>query len=457
MSVGGPARARVVGLFAAVLALNYADEGAIGAMASQLERAFHIGHTDLGLIVTVTAAVGAVMTLGFGWLVDRTVRVRLLAAAVLCWGVAMTATAASLSYGFLMLTRIALGVGVAVATPAIASLVGDYFPAHGTGFGFIVSGELALVSWRAGFLALALPAAFLAWGVKRLPEPKRGGASRLRRGQKKIGRSPGAASEPGQGDGAEESVLSRMIAAKVREKGVTPRDHLVLSGDPRDKSLWWAVGYVLRIPTNLILVGASAIGYYFFAGIRIFGLVYLTGKFGLTHSLGLWLLILMAGGAVAGVLLGGRLGDRLLARGNLSGRVLVASVSYISTTVLFLAGLLTSSLPVNFICFFAAAAALGCVNPPLDAARLDIMHPHLWGRAESIRTMLRWIAEASAPLVFGYVSERVFGGGGAGLQKAFLVMLVPLFVSGLVGFVALRTYPRDVATAEAYARRTRRA
>lgn len=471
-SVGGPARARVVGLFAAVLALNYADEGAIGAMASQLERAFHIGHTDLGLIVTVTAAVGAVMTLGFGWLVDRTVRVRLLAAAVLCWGVAMTATAASLSYGFLMLTRIALGIGVAVATPAIASLVGDYFPAHdrgriygyilsgellGTGFGFIVSGELALVSWRAGFLALALPAAFLAWGVKRLPEPKRGGASRLRRGQNEIGGSAGAASEPGRGDGAGESVLSRMIAAKVREKGVTPRDHLVLSGDPKDKSLWWAVGYVLRIPTNLILVGASAIGYYFFAGIRIFGLVYLTGKFGLTHSLGLWLLILMAGGAVAGVLLGGRLGDLLLARGNLSGRVLVASVSYISTTVLFLAGLLTSSLPVNFICFFAAAAALGCVNPPLDAARLDIMHPHLWGRAESIRTMLRWIAEASAPLVFGYVSEQVFGGGGAGLQKAFLVMLVPLFVSGLVGFVALRTYPRDVATAEAYARRTRRA
>jgi hypothetical protein len=33
-------------------------------------------------------------------------------------------------------------------------------------------------------------------------------------------------------------------------------------------------------------------------------------------------------------------------------------------------------------------------------------------------------------------------------------MLVPLFVSGGIGFIAFRTYPRDVATANAYAQRT---
>ena len=467
-SIGGPARTRLVGYFAAVLALNYADESAIGAMASELERAFHIGHTDLGLIVTVTAAVGAVMTLVFGWLVDRTRRVRLLTLAILGWAVAMAATAASVSYGFLLLSRVALGIGVAVSTPAIASLVGDYFPTRdrgriygyilsgeliGTGFGFIISGELALVSWRIGFLALALPALLLAWRMHRLPEPERGGGSRLRRGQLEIGVGTGGGAAPGGED--EEGAFRRMLENRILEKHVTPRDHLVSAEDPQEKSLWWAVGYVVRIPTNLILIMVSALGYYFFAGIRVFGLVYFTGKFHLGHSMGLVLLILMAGGAVAGVIIGGRLGDRLLAGGRLSGRVLVAAVSYISTTVLFLAGLASSSLAVNFICFFAAAAALGCVNPPLDAARLDIMHPHLWGRAEGIRTMLRWAAEALAPLVFGYVSEQVFGGGTSGLQKTFLVMLVPLFVSGLVGFVALRTYPRDVATAEAFTRRTR--
>jgi hypothetical protein len=33
-------------------------------------------------------------------------------------------------------------------------------------------------------------------------------------------------------------------------------------------------------------------------------------------------------------------------------------------------------------------------------------------------------------------------------------MLVPLFVSGGIAFLAFGTYPRDVATADAYARRT---
>jgi hypothetical protein len=33
-------------------------------------------------------------------------------------------------------------------------------------------------------------------------------------------------------------------------------------------------------------------------------------------------------------------------------------------------------------------------------------------------------------------------------------MVVPLFISGGIGFIAFRTYPRDVATADAYTRRT---
>src|SRR5207253_8681918 len=63
---------------------------------------------------------------------------------------------------------------------------------------------------------------------------------------------------------------------------------------------------------------------------------------------------------------------------------------------------------------------------PLDAARLDIMPALLWGRAESVRTLLRSLAQALAPLIFGAVSDHVFGGGRSGLQWTFVVMLVPL-------------------------------
>ena len=59
------------------------------------------------------------------------------------------------------------------------------------------------------------------------------------------------------------------------------------------------------------------------------------------------------------------------------------------------------------------------------------------------------MAQALAPLLFGAVSDYVFGGGRSGLQWTFVVMLVPLAGSAYFLFRALRTYPRDVATAAA--------
>ncbi len=70
--------------------------------------------------------------------------------------------------------------------------------------------------------------------------------------------------------------------------------------------------------------------------------------------------------------------------------------------------------------------------------------------------MLRLCAEAIAPLLFGFLAGQVFGGGAAGIHDTFLVMLIPLFAGGLVGLVAIRTYPRDVATADAHTEKTMR-
>ena len=99
-----------------------------------------------------------------------------------------------------------------------------------------------------------------------------------------------------------------------------------------------------------------------------------------------------------------------------------------------------------------AAFALFSQIPPLDAARLDIMVPLLWGRAEAVRTFLRTMAQALAPLLFGAVSDYVFGGGRSGLQWTFAIMLVPLAASAYFLYRGLGTYPRDVATAAASAR-----
>jgi hypothetical protein len=94
---------------------------------------------------------------------------------------------------------------------------------------------------------------------------------------------------------------------------------------------------------------------------------------------------------------------------------------------------------------------LSAQNPPIDAARLDIMPPWLWGRAEGVRNFIRTGAQALAPVVFGAVSQYVFGGGNSGLRWTFVVMMVPLSASALFLFAAARRYPVDVSTAAAVA------
>jgi MFS family permease len=94
---------------------------------------------------------------------------------------------------------------------------------------------------------------------------------------------------------------------------------------------------------------------------------------------------------------------------------------------------------------------MGGTNPPLDAARLDVMPPSLWGRAEAVRTVLQAAAQAGAPVLFGVLASDVFGGG-HGLRDAFLLSLVPLALSAiLLLVVGRRTYPADAATALASA------
>jgi len=70
-----------------------------------------------------------------------------------------------------------------------------------------------------------------------------------------------------------------------------------------------------------------------------------------------------------------------------------------------------------------------------------------------VRTLVRAVAVALAPLIFGATSDYVFGGGRSGLQWTFGVMLIPLAVSAYLLFRARRTYAGDVASAAASAAR----
>jgi MFS family permease len=484
--VGGPARARVITLFGAVLALNGADTATVGAVAPQLERALHIGNTKIGLLSSVALLVGAVFTIPVGLLVDRVKRLPMLSISIVLWSVASLVSAFSSSYSSLLLTRLLLGAVTATAAPAIASLTGDYFPASergrvyayilggeiaGTAAGFIISGSVAsLIDWRAAFVLLAIPGFFLARALYRtVPEPLHGGQSRLEPGVLDLAEAVAAAanrapSDVEEGEGLETN--DDLAKEEARRRGVQPDPGLVLERDPRTLGLADAVRYVLSIPTNVTMIIGSSLGYFFFAGLSTFALLFVRGHYHAGQGTAELVLALIVAGAMVGTLVSGRVTDAMLRRGYLEVRVWVPAVCYLGAAALLIPGFLATHLTPAIWFDVAGAALLAAANPPLDAARLDIMPAGLWGRAESVRTVLRSLAQALAPLVFGGLADLIAGiapkqapigthapvispGTARGLEISFLLLLSTLVAAGIFLLRARTTYPRDVATAAA--------
>jgi len=272
--------------------------------------------------------------------------------------------------------------------PVVASLVGDYFRpsergrVYGlvlagegtcTAIGLLVAGELGAVSWRLGFGWLAAVGLLLGIAVAALlREPLRGSMENARR-----------------------------------------------------RSVWRDLRWVLSIRTNVVLVVGSSFGYFFFTGLSTFGVALLCGRFQIGQAVATLLIYVLGVGALIGVLSTGRIADRLTARGHISARMMVGGMAFLAAAVFVLPTLLADSLPLALVFAFLAGIALGGVNPPLNAARLDIVHSRLWGTAEAVRTTLVSISTGVAPLVFGVVSTHL-GGSTAGTSAGHSLSPRPL-------------------------------
>ena len=429
-------------LLALVVGLQTADAGTVGALVVPLKQSLHINDIQVGLLVTVSTGVGALTTLLAGALADRTVRVRLLWMALLVCSAAMALSAVAPSYGWMLACRVGLGAAIAVSGPVVASLVGDYFRpgergrVYGfvlagegtcTAVGLLVAGELGAISWRLGFCWLAVVGFALAIAVATtLREPLRGGHSRL-------------------GDRAAD--MPSVAGPRVADENA------------RRRSVWGDLRRVLSIRTNVVLIAGSSFGYFFSTGLSTFGVALLCGRFQISQAVATVLISVLGVGALIGVLSTGRIADWLTIQGHISARIVVGGAAFLAAAVFILPTLLTDSLLLALVFAFLAGIALGGVNAPLNAARLDIVHSRLWGTAEAVRSTLVSISTGLAPVMFGAVSTALGQGefanvrgvaprAASALGHTFLIMLVTLIIAaGLLLCVARRTYPRDVATA----------
>jgi predicted MFS family arabinose efflux permease len=410
-------------------------------------------------------------------------RIPLLAASIVLWSVASLTSAFAGSYSDLLLSRLALGAVTATAGPAIASLTGDYFPAHergriyayilageaaGTAVGFMLSGAIAsLLTWRAAFVLLAIPGFFLARTLWRtVPEPRRGGQSRLESGALDFAASSAEAAQQDSEAEDPSRIPDELARAAAQRRGVGPDPRHVLDEDPRTLGLWRALRYILSVPTYRLFIVGSSFGYFFFAGIQTFALLFVRGHYQVdqaTATLGLGLLVL---GGLIGTLASGQLTDRLLRSGFVTARVWVPAICYLGAVGLLIPGILIGTFTPAVWFDVGGMALISAANPPLDAARLDIMPAGLWGRAESTRTVARSLIQAVAPLAFGGLADLIAGitpeqspvgthqglvsdSTATGLKFTFLIMLSALAAAGILIARTRRTYAVDVATAAA--------
>jgi MFS family permease len=186
-------RFKTVGPALAVLflvnVLNYYDRQTLAAILEPLRHEFALSDTQLGGLFTLFTVVFALAGLPLGKLADTRSRRGLLAAGIAVWtgltGMAGLAT----SYTVLLGTRLGVGIGEAVCTPAATSWIGDLVPASRrarTMAGFMMAVPVGIMlssaiggavaqahGWRMAMVLAAIPGVVLAPAVLWLREPAR--------------------------------------------------------------------------------------------------------------------------------------------------------------------------------------------------------------------------------------------------------------------------------------------
>jgi MFS family permease len=201
------------------------------------------------------------------------------------------------------------------------------------------------------------------------------------------------------------------------------------------KTMWF--GLMALTLSAFLLNGLSAWGVEYFKRVHDLGAA---GAGALTAMFGL--------GAAVGIVGGGFLADRLLARGVANARVYVVAVASVAATVLLVPGFLSTNLPLTAVLLVFGGVLTAMPVAPGEALVNDVVVAQLRGRAATVRSVVRSLS-AVAPVVIGVLSDAI------GLRLAIAAIVPTYAVGGLAMLLAARTYPADLAFVGAESRRLR--
>ena len=384
----------------AINVLNFYDRQAPGALAEPIRKTFDLTDTQLGLMGSVFIWIYALAGLPIGWLGDRISRRVLMSVGVGLWSALTAMNAVAGSYTLLLISRLGVGLGEAVAAPVGTAWIGDLYPPKerpgalsifmlgvpiGGALSFFTCGPIAGVwGWRVAMALAAAPALVLIPVILLLPEPVRGAAE------------PHATSQG----------LSLM--------------HIL-----RMPMFWWIVASGTFFNFDMYAIGTFMPAFL----MRVHHLP--VGTAG--TAMGICQIV----GGMGGALLAGRWGDRMAAHGTARLR-LAGTIVFFGAPASFVAYRLTEGhLLLVLALFLFAYGTLNGYYGLVYSALHDVVPHHLRATVMALYLSILYVCGASmGPLLTGQLSDYFARGlarsagaamvseafRAAGLQQAMLVI-----------------------------------
>lgn len=131
------------GVLTIVFTIAFVHRIGLSLFVEPIKQALGLSDTQIGLLTGVCFAVPYTLgALFFGWLADRTNRVKLLVASVFVWSAATATLGLVGSFVQMGLARVMTGVGQAAVQPSSGSLLADLFEpnARGRAYGLFITG-----------------------------------------------------------------------------------------------------------------------------------------------------------------------------------------------------------------------------------------------------------------------------------------------------------------------------
>ena len=426
-------RAYVLSILILVYTFNFIDRQILGVLAIPIQEEFAVSDTQMGLMRGLAFALFySILGVPIAWLADRTNRVWIMTIALSLWSLMTAACGLATNAMQLFLARLGVGVGEAGGVAPAYSIISDYYPPHkraralaiysfgipiGSALGIIFAGVITTIfDWRSAFFIVGLAGVVLA-PIFRLTtrEPKRGtydppGAKTqaapfsdvlktLTRKRSFWLLSIGAACSSMMGYG----LFAWMPAFLARSYEVELQEFFV-----------WAEGWLVPSDAGIILYAA-----YFYGAIVLVG-------------------------GVAGIWLGGYMGDRL-GQAKKSAYATVPAIAFLGATPFFFVGVSSNSLLLMFfVMMVPTALALAWLGPVLSAFQ-HIVPPNMRATASAIFLLINnFIGLGIGDLAIGAMSD-LFSErfGDESLRYSILCGTVFYLIAACLLFIAARYLDRD--------------